>query len=78
MCRPDVVTPSGGGCHAEVINRRLGTSIDYRAENTFKIETFLDEMTLTAPLRWRRPSTIFPGSMTDLFGEWVTDKMPAL
>ena len=66
---------TGGGCYAETLNRRLGTGIDYRAQDLAKIEIFLDEKMLTQPLRWRRPRRIFVGSMTDLFGEFVPDAM---
>lgn len=66
---------TGGGCYAETINHRLGTGIDYRAQDLAKVEIFLDEKMLTQPLRWRRPRRIFVGSMTDLFGEFVPDAM---
>lgn len=66
---------TGGGCYAEAINRRLGTGVDYRAQDQGQVEIYLDEKVLTQPLRWKRPRKIFPCSMTDLFGEWVTDAM---
>lgn len=66
---------TGGGCYAEAINRRLGTGVDYRAQDLAKVEIFLDEKMLKQPLRWRRPRRIFVGSMTDLFGEFVPDAM---
>ena len=62
-------------CYAETLNHRLGTSIDYRAQDLAKVEIFLDEKMLKQPLRWRRPRRIFVGSMTDLFGEFVPDAM---
>lgn len=34
-----------------------------------------DEKALTAPLRWRKPRRVFLSSMTDIFGEWVSDEM---
>ncbi len=62
-------------CYAETFNRRLGTGIDYRAQDRDKIEIFLDEKTLLQPLHWRRPRKIFTLSMSDLFGEFVPDEM---
>ncbi|MGH9022584.1 MAG: DUF5131 family protein, partial [Acidimicrobiia bacterium] len=37
------------------------------------LELFLDEETLTQPLRWQRPRMVFVCSMTDLFGEFVPE-----
>jgi protein gp37 len=62
-------------CYAESLNRRLGTGIDYKAQNLDLVEVFLDEKILTQPLRWRQPRRVFPCSMTDIFGEWVPDWM---
>jgi len=58
-------------CYAEVLNRRLGTGIDYRAQDLAKIEVFLDEKMLDQPLRWAKPRKIFVCSMTDLFAYFV-------
>ncbi len=64
-------------CYAERQNVRAGASggngVEYRAQDRDQVEIFLDEKTLTQPLRWTRPRKIFPCSMTDLFGDWVTD-----
>lgn len=60
-------------CYAERINSRLGTRLPYQAQTV--VETYLDEKMLLAPLHWRKPRKIFVGSMTDLFGDWVTDDM---
>lgn len=61
-------------CYAEGMNRRLGTGIDYRAQDHAKVEIFLDEKMLTLPLRWKKPRKIFVCSMTDLFAEFVPDE----
>ncbi len=61
-------------CYAETFNRRLGTGIDYRAQDRDKVEIFLDEKTLQQPLHWRRPRRIFTLSMSDLFGEFIDDE----
>lgn len=39
------------------------------------VEVSLDEEALRKPLRWRKPRRVFVCSMTDLFGEWVSDEM---
>ncbi len=62
-------------CYAETFNRRLGTGIDYRAQDQDRIEIFIDEKTLAQPLHWRRPRKIFTLSMSDLFGEFIPDEM---
>ena len=63
-------------CYAETFNeKRLGTGLPFKPGHRGDVEIFLDEKTLLAPLRWRRPRRIFVGSMTDLFGAWVTDSM---
>lgn len=61
-------------CYAEPINRRLGTGLDYKPGHLADVEAFLDEKTLLQPFKWKRPRKIFLGSMTDLFGDWVTDE----
>ncbi len=63
-------------CYAEPINRRLGTGLEFKPQLLGRgLEVFLDEAMLRAPLRWKKPRRIFVGSMSDLFGEFVTDAM---
>lgn len=66
-------------CYAETLNVAQrwdrGTGLAYTRPNREKVEVYLDEATLTQPLRWRKPRKVFVCSMTDLFGEWVTDEM---
>lgn len=69
------VSPGCQNCYAETINKRLGTGFDYDAKGIAASDIYLDEKALTQPLHWRRPRRIFVCSMTDLFGEWVTDAM---
>lgn len=71
----EIVSPGCERCYAMAINRRLGTGLDYLLRGRGNVVTYLDEKMLTAPLHWRKPRRIFVGSMTDLFGEFVTDKM---
>ena len=61
-------------CYAEGMNKRLGTGLPFKPGHRKDIELFLDENTLAAPLRWRRPRMIFVCSMTDLFAEFVPDE----
>ncbi|MCF6112361.1 DUF5131 family protein [Mesorhizobium muleiense] len=62
-------------CYAEGFNLRLGTGLAYKPGHERDIEIFLDQKTLQVPLRWKAPRTIFCGSMTDLFGQFVSDEM---
>jgi protein gp37 len=71
----EIITPGCQNCYAMAINKRLGTGLSYHAYQREKVEIFLDEKILMQPLHWKRPRRIFPGSTTDLFGEWVTDEM---
>jgi protein gp37 len=61
-------------CYAEVMNRRLGTGVDYKAQVLSQVDIFLDEAMLLAPLRWKKPRRIFVCSMTDLFADFVSDE----
>lgn len=72
-------------CYAERINLRLGTQRPYRPDELFhedkvgyrngEVKVFIDENTLTKPLHWRHPRTIFVCSTSDIFGDWVPDDM---
>ncbi len=62
-------------CYAETVNNRFGTKLPYAAHAQSRVEHFLDDKMLAAPLRWKRPRKIFVGSMTDIFGDWVSDDM---
>jgi protein gp37 len=73
------VSPGCQNCYAEAMNGRMlpawGTGLGYTIPNREKVEIYLDEEELQAPLKWRKPTMVFPCSMTDLFGEWVPDTM---
>lgn len=58
-------------CYAERMNLWRGTGLPYLPKHLADIELFLDEETLTQPLRWTRPRMIFVCSMTDLFADFV-------
>src|SRR6478752_6552858 len=66
------ISPSCTHCYAARQNKWTGTGLDYSASSP--AETFLDERALTLPLRWQRSRKIFVCSMTDLFGDWVSDE----
>jgi protein gp37 len=67
-------TPGCEHCYSEALNRRFGTRVDYARQNRDRVELFLDERILKAPLCWRDPRRIFVCSMTDLFAEFVPDE----
>lgn len=68
-------------CYAETFNGRMlpngGTGLAYGKRQRAEVETFVDEDVLRQPLSWRKPRRVFVCSMTDLFGEWVTDEQIA-
>jgi protein gp37 len=63
-------------CYAEGFNKRLGTGLPFKPGHLDQgdVELFLDENMLTQPLRWKKPRKVFVGSMTDLFGRFVSDE----
>jgi len=70
------VSPGCVYCYAERINqKRFGTGLPYKPGHLEDVEVYLDEAVLLQPLRWKKPRLIFPCSMTDLFGRFVTDEM---
>lgn len=69
------VTPGCVHCYSESLNKRLGTGLEFKPANAKKIEIFLDETMLLAPLKWKRGRKIFVCSMTDAFADFVTDEM---
>ncbi len=71
----EILTPGCERCYAQAMNKRLGTSWPYLKTARQHVSIHLDEKTLTQPMRWKRPRRIFVCSMSDLFGEWVTDDM---
>ncbi|MBI5289947.1 MAG: phage Gp37/Gp68 family protein [Chloroflexi bacterium] len=68
------VSPGCLNCYAATLNKRLGTGLDYTVPAMGQVKMYLDEKTLLAPLRWRKPRRVFVCSMTDVFGEWVPDE----
>lgn len=61
-------------CYAAALNRRnlnVGTGLDYVRSSRDQVDIIIDEKTLLAPLKWKRPRKVFVCSMTDLFAEFV-------
>lgn len=73
------VSPGCVNCYAATLNQarrwNTGTGEDYTVPALERVDVAIDEHALRAPLRWREPRTVFVCSMTDLFGEWVSDAM---
>jgi protein gp37 len=68
------VSPGCTHCYAATMNRRLGTGLDYTVPDNARVQHFISEKQLREPLGWKKPRRVFVCSMTDLFGEWVTDE----
>lgn len=71
------VSPGCEFCYAEKMNmamRGYGTGLPFKPGHRKDIEIFLDEKTLLAPIKWKRPRKIFVCSMTDLFADFVEDR----
>lgn len=72
------ISPGCVRCYAETMQRRglpyNGTRLPYDARSLDLLEPYLDEKELLAPLRWRKPCTVFPCSQTDMFGDWWPDE----
>lgn len=71
------VTEACRFCYAETMNMKPGasggTGLPYKPGHMRDLEIILSEKALTQPLRWKRGRKIFPCSMTDLFGDWISD-----
>ncbi len=65
------VSPGCKHCYAERMARRLRAMGQPNYRNGFALT--LQPQLLDAPLRWRRPRTIFVNSMSDLFHESVPE-----
>lgn len=67
-------TPISEGCencYAKRMANRLKGRYGYPEDNPFKVTVHEDK--LGEPLRWKKPSRVFVGSMSDLFHEDVED-----
>lgn len=63
-------------CYAEKmnVNTYFGNGLDYKSAVSNQVELFLDEKILQQPLHWRKPTMVFPCSMTDAFARFVPDE----
>lgn len=70
-------------CYSATLNRVYGSGTNYAADQTPKVEFFLDEKCLKSMLTFRPKApfkngrdraSVFPFDMTDLFGRWVADE----
>lgn len=73
------VSPECAHCYSDTFNQRNlpnhGTGLAFNVLNQEKVDIFLDEKMLLAPLSWRRPRRIFWNSQTDAFADFVPDEM---
>ena len=65
------VSAGCANCYAEVMSRRLRAMGQNKYKNGFALTLHPD--TLSEPLRWKKPHTIFVCSMSDLFHKDVPD-----
>lgn len=74
------ISPACDHCYAASMNKRsdglvgIGTGLNYAPDSRAKLRFEIDEKTLRAPEKWRRPRRVFPCSMTDIFGGWHSDE----
>ena len=67
-------SPGCLNCYAEAINKRFGNGLEFNVPNLEKIEFFMSQKILEAPLRKNLPCTIFGGDMNDMFHESIPDE----
>ena len=65
------VSAGCANCYAEVMSRRLRAMGQNKYKNGFALTLHPD--TLSEPLRWKKPHTIFVCSMSDLFHKDIPD-----
>jgi protein gp37 len=64
-------------CWAEGENNNRGTRLPFKPGHRKNLRVIIDEKMLLSPLRRRKPSMIFPFSMTDLFLDFYDDETVA-
>jgi len=65
------ISPGCTHCYASTLNARWGNRLEYTVENLSKGHFYLDEKELQAPLKTKKPCTIFMADMFDLFHEAI-------
>jgi len=71
------VSPGCAHCYAETLSLRFGWSPKPWTPENAEENVILHPERLDAPLRWKRPRTVFVNSMSDLFHELVPDDFVA-
>lgn len=71
------ISPGCANCYASRINGLRGNGLEYTVPNLAQAEFYLDERGLAAPLKRKKPATIFVGDMFDLFHEAIPVEMIA-
>ncbi len=66
------VSPGCAHCYAETMSRRLKAMGQPNYQKGFEVATH--SHSLEIPLRWKRPTTVFVNSMSDLFHEDVPEE----
>lgn len=61
------VSPGCKNCYAEIMHRRLQVMQPNKYAHAFLEGAFEHEPSLEIPLKWKKPTTIFVNSMSDLF-----------
>lgn len=61
------VSPGCKNCYAEIMHRRLQVMQPNKYAHAFLEGAFEHELSLEIPLKWKKPTTIFVNSMSDLF-----------
>lgn len=61
-------------CYAEEVNHRFGNGLGYTVPDTAKVEHVISERQMSIASNRKGSRRVFISSMTDVFGEWVTDK----
>lgn len=67
------ISPGCDNCYASTMNHRWGGN-EYPTAPTSNFAVRLDPDALELPFKWRQPRRVFVCSMTDLFGEWVSQE----
>ncbi len=71
------ISPGCDNCYASTFNRRMGGEQYPKVGQGDAAGFGLVPGMLDQPVKWRKPRRVFVCSMTDLFGEWVTEYMVA-
>lgn len=68
------ISPGCDRCYASTMTRRLAGVAYGKVGEPLASQPLLDRDALNLPVKWQKTRRIFVCSMTDLFGEWMTDE----